>query len=181
MSDQFVLSGFEPPYAKELAAFQEILPQLEEMASSIGGMAQSIEIKHGKTYSSIWYSSVLYGSVLAFRLKLRDAARYIEVPVGSKGTVADIAPLDAQKDVAGGFWRVNLGEKPVADCAIPLGRALQDAINRLPKSWDCCSRYMECSNAKRCVHPDPSFALGCGYRRILASGKIYYGENRNVD
>jgi hypothetical protein len=76
---------------------------------------------------------------------------------------------------------VNLGDKAVSDCAVPLGRALQDAINRLPKSWDCCSRYMECSNAKRCVHPDPSLALECGYRKILASGKIYYGENRNVD
>lgn len=44
----------------------------------------------------------------------------------------------------------------------------------------CCSRYLECSDAKQCVHPDPAFALGCGYRKILASGKIYYGENRNV-
>lgn len=176
MDEQVALTGFEPPYSKELAAYNEIRPQLVEMVASIGGVAQSITIKHGKTYSSIWYDSVL-----AFRLKLRDAARYIEVPVESKGTVADIAPLDGQKDVSGGFWRVNLGEKPVSDCAIPLGRALQDAINRLPKSWDCCSRYMECSNAKRCVHPDPSLALGCGYRKILASGKIYYGENRNVD
>ena len=74
--------------------------------------------------------------------------------------------------------------KHLAKKCVQLGhirRALQDAINRLPKSWDCCSRYMECSNAKRCVHPDPSLALECGYRKILASGKIYYGENRNVD
>ena len=176
MSDQLVFSGFEPPHAKESAVFQEVLPLLKEMAASIGGVAQSIVIKHQKTYSSIWY-----GPVLAFRLRLRDTARYIEVPSASKDTVADIAPPEGQKAVTGGFWRVNLGDKAVSDCAVPLGRALQDAINRLPKSWDCCSKYMECSNAKRCVHPDPSLALECGYRKILASGKIYYGENRNVD
>lgn len=173
--DQITLLGFEPPHALELSAYQELFPQLSAAAASMGGSAKDIEIKHGKTYSSVWY-----GSVLAFRLRLRDGTKYIEVPIGSKGTVAEIAPPEKQKEVAGGFWRVIIGKLPLADCSDSLCRALQDAINRLPKGWDCCSRYMECSDAKRCVHPDPTFALSCGYRKILASGKIYYGTNRNV-
>ena len=104
------------------------------MVASIGGVAQSITIKHGKTYSSIWYDSVL-----AFRLKLRDAARYIEVPVESKGTVADIAPLDGQKDVSGGFWRVNLGEKPVSDCA---GSLMIADLMRLRTDSSCFARNL---------------------------------------
>lgn len=175
MSDQLVFSGFEPPHAQELAAYQELFPQLSTAAASMGGSAEDIEIKHGKTYSS-----VRYRTVLAFRLRLRDKTNYIEVPIESKDSVAEITPPEKQKEVAGGFWRVNIGKKFIADCSAPLCRALQDAINRLPKDWDCCSRYMECSDAKHCVHPDPAFALSCGYRKILASGKIYYGTNRNV-
>lgn len=172
---QTALAGFEPPYAKELSAYQQMLPQLSEAAACMGGTAADIAVKHGKNYSS-----VRYGSLLAFRLRLRDSASYIEVPAESKEAVAGLAPLEQQREVAGGFWRVSLGEKPAVDCAASLAAVLQDTINRLPKEWDCCSRYMECSDAKRCVHPDPAFALGCGYRKILASGKIYYGANRNV-
>ena len=27
---------------------------------------------------------------------------------------------------------------------------------------------------------DKAFALGCGYRKILSSGRIFYGNNRNI-
>lgn len=175
MSDQLSITGFEPPYAKELTAYQEIFPQLSEAAASIGGTSKDIAIKHGKSYSSVRYSSVL-----AFRIRLRDRANYLEVPLESREAVAGLAPLEKQREAASGFWRVYLEKMSAVDCASSLAKVLQDAINRLPKEWDCCSRYMECSDAKRCVHPDPAFALGCGYRKILASGKIYYGTNRNV-
>lgn len=54
------------------------------------------------------------------------------------------------------------------------------AIRALPKTYDCCSAYMECSDARRCVKMSAS-ALGCGYRRALSEGRIFYGKNRNVD
>lgn len=175
MSDQITMTGFEPPHEKELSAYHDILPELQAAAAEIGADAAAIKINHGKTYSSVWY-----GSVLAFRLKLRKDARYVEVPMESKDTVQELGSLSGQKEVSGGFWRVKLGPEPVREHADILARVLQNAVDRMPKDWDCCSRYMECSNAKRCIHPDPSFALACGYRKILASGKIYYGENRNV-
>lgn len=59
--------------------------------------------------------------------------------------------------------------------------SLQYAIDGTPKDYDCCSRYQQCSDAMRCVHPDGLFALQCGYRKILKSGRIFYGVNRNVD
>lgn len=174
MSDQVTLAGFEAPHEKELAVYREILPSLQAAAAESGADGAAITMKHGKTYSSVWY-----GSTLAFRLKLRKDARYIEVPMGSKSTVEALGPSEGQKEVSG-FWRVKLGPEPVREHVDILAAVLRDAIDRLPKEWDCCSRYMECSDAKRCVHPDPSQALKCGYRKILASGKIYYGVNRNV-
>lgn len=176
MDEQITLSAFETPHEQERSTLREILPLLENAAVSMGASKEKIEIRHGKTYSSL-----KYGSVLAFRLRLRGANRYIEVPAVSKDLVAYIAPAEQQKAVAGGFWRVDLSDEAVSIHAETLAAVLQDTINRLPKEWDCCSRYMECSGAKKCVHPDNAFALGCGYRKILASGKIYYGKNRNID
>ena len=175
MSDQITLAGFEPPYEKELTAYHSILPRLQAAAEEMGANAADIKIIHNKDYSSVWYDSLL-----AFRLKLRRNTHYIEVPLDSRKAVQGIAPLSAQKEMSGGFWRVKLGTEPVSEHADVLAAVLKKAIDRMPKEWDCCSRYMECSNAKRCIHPDPSFALVCGYRKILASGKIYYGENRNI-
>lgn len=176
MSNQIALAGFEPPHEKELTAYNSILPQLQAAAEEIGASTAGIKIVPNQEYSSVWYASLL-----VFRLRLRKKIWYIEVPLSAKTAVQEIAPLDRQKEVSGGFWRVKLGNEPVSEHADALAAVLQDAINQLPKEWDCCSRYMECSNAKRCVHPDPELALKCGYRKILASGKIYYGENRNVD
>lgn len=58
--------------------------------------------------------------------------------------------------------------------------ALQMAIDSYPKEWDCCSRFEQCSDALKCVHPDKHEGIKCGYRKALASGRVYYGKNRNV-
>lgn len=176
MSNQITLAGFEPPHEKELTAYNDILPRLRSAAEEMGANPSEIKIVHNRGNSSVWY-----GSLLAFRLKLRKDTRYIEVPLVSKDVVCGIAPQSSQKEMSGGFWRVKLGTELVREHSDALAKVLQNTIDRMPKEWDCCSRYMECSNAKRCIHPDSSFALGCGYRKILASGRIFYGENRNID
>lgn len=174
MNEQIMLSGFEPPYEKELTTYGEILPALREASDMAGGDGDLITIKHGKSYSSIWF-----GSLLAFRLCLRKS-NYIEVPVDLKGTVTQLAPLSEQKPVSGDFWRVNLDEEAIVNNAAIFGDVIKATVDRTPKEWDCCSRYLECSDAKTCVHPDKGVALLCGYRRILNSGRIFYGKNRNV-
>lgn len=52
---------------------------------------------------------------------------------------------------------------------------------RAGQLFDCCSRYMECSDAKTCTQPDKIHALGCSYRLKLAKGIIFFGKNRNID
>lgn len=58
-------------------------------------------------------------------------------------------------------------------------------VRSIPKEFDCCSQFEQCSDAKECVHRlnpnDPIRHLRCGYRRTLESGKIFFGENRNID
>lgn len=47
-------------------------------------------------------------------------------------------------------------------------------------SFGCCARFMACSDAKKCVHPNKLYAKGCKYRRNLDAGRIFYGKNRNT-
>ncbi len=176
MSDQLSMAGFEPLNAMETAFYSEILPSLCAAAIDMGLNPDDIRMETGKDYSSVYWHGAL-----AFRFRIRKRTNYISVPIASKGAVEDLAPKDQQSKAGDDFWRVNLQGTTAEDCGAALAGVIRDTINRQPKEWDCCSRYMECSNAGKCVHPDRVFALGCGYRKILASGKIYYGNNRNVD
>lgn len=48
------------------------------------------------------------------------------------------------------------------------------------KPFGCCSKYVECSNTKRCVMSDPVYATACQYRNNLSNNKIFYGDNKNI-
>lgn len=47
-------------------------------------------------------------------------------------------------------------------------------------SFGCCSRYVECSDAGHCVHPNAFRAQGCMYKKNLDAGRIFYGVNANA-
>ncbi len=42
-------------------------------------------------------------------------------------------------------------------------------------SYGCCSRYKECSNQRKCIHPDYFYAsASCQYKKHLEAGQIFY-------
>ncbi len=48
-------------------------------------------------------------------------------------------------------------------------------------SFGCCGRYLECSNAKKCIHDDIFYATAsCQYKKHLDKGEIFYGENKTI-
>ena len=47
-------------------------------------------------------------------------------------------------------------------------------------TFGCCSRFLDCSNEKKCVNPYRDLYLGCCYRIHIENGKIFYGKNKNV-
>ena len=49
------------------------------------------------------------------------------------------------------------------------------------ESFGCCSKYIECSDAKHCVHSDVRLRFSCMYKKNLDAGKIFYGKNRNIN
>lgn len=52
--------------------------------------------------------------------------------------------------------------------------------NYHPEIFGCCSRYVECSDNRQCIHPDLLRAKGCQYRKNLEIGRIFYGKNKNI-
>lgn len=40
--------------------------------------------------------------------------------------------------------------------------------------FGCCHRYKECSEEKKCLHPDQFYAKACWYRKNLEAGNIFY-------
>lgn len=52
--------------------------------------------------------------------------------------------------------------------------------NYKAEPFGCCSRYVACSDNKKCIHPDVLHSKGCEYRKNLEAGKIFYGKNKNI-
>lgn len=46
--------------------------------------------------------------------------------------------------------------------------------------FDCCDRYMECSDAKHCTCPDYLYSKCCTYKNKIENGIIFFGKNRNI-
>ncbi|MDE7122387.1 MAG: hypothetical protein K2O42_09535 [Oscillospiraceae bacterium] len=42
------------------------------------------------------------------------------------------------------------------------------------EKFGCCHRYKECSDARKCLHPDLFYAKACWYRKNLENGRIFY-------
>lgn len=47
--------------------------------------------------------------------------------------------------------------------------------------YGCCHRYVECSDALKCLNPDYLMSLACGYKRNLEADRIFYGKNKNIN
>lgn len=48
-------------------------------------------------------------------------------------------------------------------------------------TFSCCSKFHQCSDAKKCVHENKLYSTACTYRKNLDNGRIFYGKNRNID
>lgn len=49
-------------------------------------------------------------------------------------------------------------------------------LNEPVEQFSCCSRYVECSDALKCIHPNPRFAKGCQYQNNLLQNKIFFRQ-----
>lgn len=134
--------------------------------------------KTGKNYSSVWFAKQL-----AFRICCRDDCHYFGVSADfSKSAPPEIMATLTATGKADGFFNFEFTPtvEGITFFSSFLCNVLDQAIDSTPKEFDCCSRYEACSDVKKCINPCPDLAVGCGYRKIMKSGRIFYGANRNV-
>lgn len=48
-------------------------------------------------------------------------------------------------------------------------------------SFGCCSKYIDCSDVKKCLHDDQLYSTACQYRKNLELGNIFYGKSKNIE
>lgn len=168
----------------ELEYLESVRPLLQTAVEAKGGLPDMLSFRPTKADASAGvggYTAVSLSGFTVCRVRMRGRKPYISVPAIFEDLIpADFPTTRIPSDKK--YIRLMLDyNHPAEGYTDFLARIAGETVSRYPKEWDCCSRYMECSDAKACVHPDKAFALGCGYRRILASGRIFYGANRNID
>lgn len=70
--------------------------------------------------------------------------------------------------------RFDKDSEEFLDCLITCIRSGIQAYVPKAAGFACCSRYQECSDAKKCVHPNGLYAKACQYRKNLEEGTIFY-------
>lgn len=175
MEQQYLFNDPAPDASKqERDAYDKLAPIIEAVCLELNIHSDKFRLREG-----VGYSSVYYGDCLVMQLKIRGKSYYISVP---KAWLSDLPPEVEWTERKSDNGRIRLAVGTDVEAALnrlgaPIIRA---AILHIPKEFDCCSRFEQCSDAMRCIHPDPEFALLCGYRKILATGRVFCGKNRNV-
>jgi len=175
-TEQITFTGFEPPEQNELNFLYSIASALKHTIEDRGGNPDDLIFK-----SNLGYTTAFFVKLTIFRIKLRGKQHYISLPDIFEDLIPDSYP---QKRVNSNekYIRILINdEHPVESYIDFLTIVAAETLNRYPSAWSCCSHYKECSDAKACVHPNKTFALECKYRKILNSGRIFYGKNRNID
>lgn len=176
----------------ETQIFELLMPKLVHILEFNRVGADSIKATTGKDFTSVSYvkpetSNVpieLRATQLAFRISARKKKYFFSL----KDTYLQYAPEHLRKTAMpergeNGYIKIPFTptNEGVQQFAEMLCKALDGTIDAVKCDYACCSRCEDCSDARCCVQPIPHIAANCGYRKILKTGKIFYGKNRNVD
>ena len=159
----------------EEKAYESIKPSLVEVLEDNGLDESYLTFEVRKNYHSVLFK----GSSVIVRFASKPSAS-LSVSTPTLSASKGFSSMADERGAA--YTKIPLATwEDIQKHTFMLQEILQLIIDRIPKEFDCCSRYKECSDAMRCIHPDKDFALLCGYRKILRSGRIFYGKNRNID
>ncbi|HJB20964.1 MAG TPA: hypothetical protein H9773_04590 [Candidatus Fournierella merdavium] len=113
------------------------------------------------------------------------ASKCTNVNLSLKVSADYLSPAEATlcKLIDGKIYFSSLGSKGVFDPdSLPsdFQTVLVSQLQTLFPSdtFGCCSSYIECSDNRKCVHPNPYYASGCMYKKNLDAGRIFYGVNK---
>ncbi len=135
--------------------------------------------------------SIRAKSFLCAKIKLTKKVRYIVVRTKNIDRFKDYISsheaevTDTEEQVADGTkeWsRITISTlDDVLALTEPLSIVFILVLSELGgERFGCCARYVQCSDERKCVHPDFLVSLACAYKRNLEAGRIFYGKNKNI-
>lgn len=134
---------------------------------------EPLSLRENKTNFTVCY----FNSVLCL-IKISKKSRFLSFDVKHRNLFDENYNIKQLTSDLNRF-RVNITDvedvRGMANQLIEILSALT-----VPATFDICSRYMECSEQKKCVHPDKWHSRECSYKRKLESGIVFYGSNRNI-
>lgn len=163
------------PNQEELNFIDSIFPTLKQILSDYGANPDNLVSEQIQGKTVVKYKPKYSDGRIIFYICIRKKSNYIEL----HNSMLDIVPVEipVKKSISSEkkYFRINIDlENPKQKYSELLINATKATLDRWPKEWDCCSRFEKCSDAKACIHPDKEFALGCGYRKILNSGRNFF-------
>ena len=164
---------------KERAAYKSVEPALRETLVNDNLAAEFLFFREGDAQKSQFSSVYLFSeNNLLFRICFRGKQNYVSIPVQYKEWIPDNVEYKIMASDSG-FCRLLVNSvQDVVELTDMLCDIVEAQTDAYPADFGCCSRYEACSDACRCIHPDPNMAIRCIYRKNLKQGKIFYGKNK---
>lgn len=159
----------------ERKAFELLYPKISDIFYDAPIESGVLLFQEINDKSSVYF---LNTGMLFFQIRFRKNSQYLLLSPRYSKYLPEDFPLDPTK-AGKGMIRIPLSAPQDILIYTSTLRAILNELTKRYQDFGCCSRYVACSDAKKCVHPDVKAALGCQYRHNLMSGKIFYGKNQN--
>ncbi len=113
--------------------------------------------------------------VLFCRVKTKGKTSYISFPPTKKAEI-DKLGIEYITTNSDDFLRIDIDKFLNLTENENFSSVMHDLFLKsfsFPK-FSCCSRYKECSEQGKCVHPDLIYATACDYKKNLDTGRNFY-------
>lgn len=174
MNEQMDLFDIEP--TDEQKAFNLLYPRLSDIIFDAPPESGILIFDEQSNYSSVYFLEV---NELFFRIRIRKKSRYFTISEEFANTLPEGVVIVRPKSDEGKV-RIIIHSYEDVLMYVETFRTILIHLCKRHRDVGCCSRYELCSDAGKCIHPDPKFALTCWYQQNLRDGKIFYGKNKNV-
>lgn len=147
---------------KEEHAFSLISPTLKECLEQDNLSSDALFFRKSKS-SKAQYSSVYFfnESNLFCRISFRGSRGYFSIPSKYAHLIPDGVEHQKQNSESN-YVRIWIDTPEEIAKHLNLLVSLLDAlIDAFPADFGCCSRYVACSDAKRCINPDSDMSIRC--------------------
>lgn len=154
----------------------EVISLITHIVSDTGRDISKIKFKPTQTYISASFYDISH-----LRSKIGSQVKFISIPIHLE-YIIKLFKLENSVEVKDDWIRIPIAN---TESILELSALILEVFDfcyakSVGDTFGCCSKYVECSDAKACIQEHEQWAKGCYYRKNLINGKIYYGKNVNI-